>query len=784
MSLNPGDIIGEKYEIIRLLGQGGFGNTYLAYEHTDSEPKLCVVKEIIPRSQSDFIVQKVASRFDKEAHALVVLGKHPQIPDFFAKFIENNCFYLIQEYIEGTELSQEIIADEPWSEQQVLVLLLEILKILDFLHQNNVIHRDIKPSNLIRRKQDQKLVLIDFGAVKEIGTLSLDDSGEVQQTIAIGTPGYMPPEQSHGIPQPNSDIYALGMIAIQALTGLTTNNLRPIGQSSDIEWRSWANVSESLADVLDRMLRYDFKERYQTAREVLADLPTIEDLKQSHSQQERQKAAKAISQGIKGKLIPILGSLSILSLIAIALNHHQRSLTCPLIFGDNLSCGEEMLTRNLASAQSEAKKRGVAAFADGNYQQAITWFQQARVDNPQDPETLIYLNNSLLAANKTKTYTIAVAAPVGDPTYSGDIGQEMLRGVAQMQHEVNQGQKIHNLGLRVLIANDYDQAEWMSQIAEKISKQPEILAVIGHASSDATANTLPTYKKHNLGLISPTSTAEKLSQNNDFFLRTVPQDQVNAQALARYLVQQARQKQAIVLFNPNSNYSSSLWNRFRVNFEDLGGQIVKSIDLSQSNFNVNLIFAEAKAKGVKLIVLLPDAKVNSPAFSQILKVIRNADQQYLLVGGDSLYNEDILREQTAAKGLVIAIPWFEGDSKYQQFTNASHQLWQTPITWRTAMSYDAAKVLVTALKQQSPRNLSQLLVSRVNPTSERLRLWQTLKNPAFQTTGATGKISFTINGDRAEGIVDLVKVAPSTCSPYNYQFMAITDTPSSSSKCR
>lgn len=150
-------------------------------------------------------------------------------------------------------------------------MLLDVLGILNFVHQQGAIHRDVKPNNIIRRQQDNKLVLVDFGIVKEINVQLLTAQSQVSASIAVGTVGYMPPEQARGRPQFNSDIYALGVIAIQALTGLTTQDLRENFQG-EIDWQGQAQVSDRLAVIINKMVRYDFRERYQSASEVIEAL--------------------------------------------------------------------------------------------------------------------------------------------------------------------------------------------------------------------------------------------------------------------------------------------------------------------------------------------------------------------------------------------------------------------------------------------------------------------------------------------------------------------------------
>jgi serine/threonine protein kinase len=216
--------------------------------------------------------------FDTEARVLYQLGNHPQVPSLLAHFEENQEFYLAQEYIEGSRLSSQIEEGKPWSETRVVLLLQEILEILAFVHGQQVIHRDIKPSNLIRRHQDGKLVLIDFGAVKQVSSSPLVDAetGATNLTVAIGTHGYMPNEQYAGKPRFSSDIYAVGMLGIRALTGVHPQKIQEDPLTSELSWHSHAvSVSSALTEVLDRMVRYDFRDRYPTATEALAALQNL-----------------------------------------------------------------------------------------------------------------------------------------------------------------------------------------------------------------------------------------------------------------------------------------------------------------------------------------------------------------------------------------------------------------------------------------------------------------------------------------------------------------------------
>ncbi|HIK05503.1 MAG TPA: protein kinase [Trichormus sp. M33_DOE_039] len=264
-----GKLLDHRYQVIRVLAVGGFGQTYIAQDTRRPGNPICVVKHLKPSSSDPKIFETAKRLFNSEAETLERLGHHDQIPRLLAYFDENQEFYLVQEYIEGHTLTEELISGKRWSESQVIQLLQDALSILEFVHQQGVIHRDIKPDNIIRRTSDHKLVLVDFGAVKQLRTSMVTVGGQPTATVAIGTPGYMPTEQGQGKPRPNSDIYSLGIIAIQALTGLPAAELEEDPNTGEIIWQHLVKVNYRLAEVLTKMVRYHFKDRYQTATEAL-----------------------------------------------------------------------------------------------------------------------------------------------------------------------------------------------------------------------------------------------------------------------------------------------------------------------------------------------------------------------------------------------------------------------------------------------------------------------------------------------------------------------------------
>ncbi|WP_062290880.1 serine/threonine-protein kinase [Nostoc piscinale] len=265
------NLIGGRYQIVEKLGQGGFGITFKAVDRQLPGNPLCVVKQFKPQNPDNWEVGK--RLFEREAEQLQKLQElinHQQIPRILAYLTENQEFYLVQEYIQGHDLSQELVYGKQLSETDVIQLLHDILEVLSFVHKRYLIHRDIKPSNILRRASDNKIFLIDFGAVKELTTQIANLQGQLNSATIIGSKGYAPIEQCYGHPVLSSDIYAVGVIAIQALTGIfPPNSAIFTPHNGEIVWRDRAQVSPELANIIDKMVRRDYNQRYPSAAEAL-----------------------------------------------------------------------------------------------------------------------------------------------------------------------------------------------------------------------------------------------------------------------------------------------------------------------------------------------------------------------------------------------------------------------------------------------------------------------------------------------------------------------------------
>ncbi|NET06615.1 MAG: protein kinase [Symploca sp. SIO2B6] len=259
------------YRIIRLLSaQGGFGRTYIA-EDTHKLNECCVVKQLAPKNRDPWVLEKSIQLFEQEARRLQLLGEHTQIPTMFAYFEQEQHLYLVQQYIEGQTLVDELKEYGTFSSQEIREFLFDFLGILQFVHQHGVIHRDIKPDNIIRRHSDHKLVLIDFGIAKQLSATIMSQTG-----TTVGSFGYVPIEQMEGGKvYPASDLYSLGATCFHLLTSIHPWQLwKTQGYGWVAHWREHVQepLDNALGKVLNRLLQENYQQRYQSVEEVLEDL--------------------------------------------------------------------------------------------------------------------------------------------------------------------------------------------------------------------------------------------------------------------------------------------------------------------------------------------------------------------------------------------------------------------------------------------------------------------------------------------------------------------------------
>ena len=260
--------MGDRYGAYNSIGGGTYSRTYLAIDtHKVFDPR-CIIKGFVYQADQ---AERAMEVFRREAEILDDLGQHPQIPDLYAYFERGIQQYLVQEFVDGRNLLQEMTEEGSFDETQILELLRETLPILQFLHAHKTIHRDVKPTNLIRRSRDQCLVLVDFAAMKHATQSAIGKTGTV-----LGSAEYVAPEQLVGRAIFASDLYSLGVTCVHLLTGLSPFELFD-SHSNQWFWRSVAGtVSDRLSRILDRLLCADVSDRYQTATAVLQDLEITE----------------------------------------------------------------------------------------------------------------------------------------------------------------------------------------------------------------------------------------------------------------------------------------------------------------------------------------------------------------------------------------------------------------------------------------------------------------------------------------------------------------------------
>jgi serine/threonine protein kinase, bacterial len=269
-------LLSDRYRILQTLGAGGFGETFLAEDTHMPSQRRCVVKKLRPTQNDPALEKIIQERFQREAAILESLsGGSRQIPSLYAYFYSetDRQYYIVQEWIDGDTLSALVGKQGVLDEGRVRRILTDILPVFSYIHSRSIVHRDIKPDNIILRHSDNLPVLIDFGAVREAMGTVINSQGKPTQSIVIGTPGYMPSEQSIGRPVYSSDLYSLGLTAIYLLTGKNPTDLPTDPSSAEIIWRNQApQISSSFAQILDKSISYHHRDRYQTAAEFLGAL--------------------------------------------------------------------------------------------------------------------------------------------------------------------------------------------------------------------------------------------------------------------------------------------------------------------------------------------------------------------------------------------------------------------------------------------------------------------------------------------------------------------------------
>jgi ABC-type branched-subunit amino acid transport system substrate-binding protein len=434
------------------------------------------------------------------------------------------------------------------------------------------------------------------------------------------------------------------------------------------------------------------------------------------------------------------------------------------------------------------KQRGINEFADGNYPEALTLLKQSWWEDRRDPETLIYINNALLKAINAEYYTIAIVVPIrrnqDGSILDANLAEELLRGIAQAQTEVNLGllaanennkdfpgqgflkpKAIKGKGLKVIIADDGNIKDYAVKRADYLVAQPDILAVIGHYTSDMTVETVDIYNRNQLVAISPGSTTEELTRKpRKIFFRTAPTTSIEAESLVNQLLK-VSEKKAAVFYNPNSPFSASLWEEFKNQFKAQGGATSRSSkysDLSNNNFNADAAINEVKKAGKTALLLIPDGQVTN-SLEKALEMIKANNDRHWVVGSWTLYEPRTLELATQLKSvekLAISAFWHPLKSFDKKFPQNAEKLWGGPVNTRSALTYDAGRTLIKALEMQ--------------PEPSREGMQKTLADPNFKAEGATGIIEFdSKTGNRKNPPQQLVHIVPCSKEQFGFTFVPI-----------
>ncbi len=265
-----GELVGKRYLIGSLLGRGGFGMTFLARNiHLPGQP-LCVVKKLAPQFTEPHLIAIARKQFELEALSLSRLSSHAQIPALLDYVEMGTELYIVEEYIPGIDLRQIVSKQRRFTAAEVEKFLIQMLRVLEYVHSQHLIHRDLKPENIILCRTDRRFVLADFGSVKDI-----DPTIHHQQdldAIAVGTPGFAPPEQLANRTVYASDIYALGMTCIYLLTGKEPSQLPTDDRTCELMWADTVEIGTDLSAIIAKTIQIPLTERYQSVTAVMTAL--------------------------------------------------------------------------------------------------------------------------------------------------------------------------------------------------------------------------------------------------------------------------------------------------------------------------------------------------------------------------------------------------------------------------------------------------------------------------------------------------------------------------------
>ena len=408
------------------------------------------------------------------------------------------------------------------------------------------------------------------------------------------------------------------------------------------------------------------------------------------------------------------------------------------------SLGERML---IAANATAAKQDGIIAYGKQDYERAVDYFQQSLAEYPNDPETLIYLNNARVA--QQQPIKIAAVVPIGSNL---NVAQEMLRGVAQAQAEFNQQRG----KLQVQIINDENDTDLARQVAEIVVKDDSILAVVGSNASNASLAGAQVYQQAGVVMITPTSTSEKLSNFGDYIFRAAPTNDEMANTLAEYVVNIAKRKNVAVCYDSQAPDNVTFKDAFTPALLAQGGNYINTqCDFAAPDFNAEDSVTNLISSGTEAVLLAP----HIDKLNRAIELARANNWKMALLGTFSLNTSKITQSgQGDLNGVVLPVPFHYQQDSATDFTSKALATWGTDavLTWRTATSYDASKAIAQGLKMSNTRS----------------DLKNTLHNSNLNVAGANTQVQFLPSGDRT---IDIALVEVKANPKQGYYFELLTD---------
>jgi branched-chain amino acid transport system substrate-binding protein len=398
---------------------------------------------------------------------------------------------------------------------------------------------------------------------------------------------------------------------------------------------------------------------------------------------------------------------------------------------------------------SEAKQRAAKLVEQRDDTQALQAFQAILDQNRNDPESLIYLNNLKATKASENNFSVGVSVPI---SVNPNVAQEILRGVAQAQDELNTSGGIAGRRMRVTIADDSNDPTIATQIAQEFAKNQSLLGVIGHNSSEASLAAAVVYQANQVVMISPTSGTDRLTGFGSYIFRTIPRTNFFSNPLVKYVVNTYPKKRIGLCQDSKSKDNLSFRDGFVASLVGEGGEMVAlDCELSSPDFNAQSVINRAASEQVDAILICP----HIDRLGQVITLAQANQSRIPLLSSQTLYTSKTLEGGSNVAGLVIPVFWHPGLNP--DFSQRATQYWSGPVNWRTATSYDATLAIVKAAS------------STVTPTRDSIQ--SNLRAGKFSTTGSTGDVKFMDTGDR-QGTPVLMTVQPTTTG---FAFVPIGD---------